>query len=63
MYKIWHWLQMEGYGIYVWGAYGFAISALIFLARHLRVSARKAKEIYARLTEGDALDSSTEKFR
>lgn len=63
MYKVWTWLQMEGYGVYVWGAYGFAMVTLVLLARHLRDSARKAREAYAALTQGDLSDSSAEKFR
>ncbi len=54
---------MEGYGGYVWGAYGFAMAALALLARHLRVSARKAREAYTTLTQGNLSDSSAEKFR
>ncbi|MGL4825512.1 MAG: heme exporter protein CcmD [Alphaproteobacteria bacterium] len=63
MDKLWTWLQMEGYGVYVWGAYGFAMAALALLARHLRASARKAREAYTILTQGDLSDSSAEKFR
>lgn len=63
MCEIWIWLQMEGYGAYVWGAYGFAMAALALLAKYLRASAQKTTQAYAKFTQGDLSDLSAEKFR